>query len=129
MKRFFKGIVASALCVSLLCSAGVKAESVNQPTENSNSEELIIAEIAVPEETVMTNVSRIITNGEVDGNGVRLRAKASSSASVLELMYDGEAVGVNPDKTVTKSGTKWYYLKRMKTGTWGYANASYIIYY
>lgn len=66
-------------------------------------------------------------NGEVMDNGVRLRNKASTSGTILELMYKGEAVSVNITISTTVSG--WYYLKRLKTGTWGWAKADYIYYY
>lgn len=132
MKRIMKGVIAAFLGVSLFCSVNAKAESTDQKTkmvDNTTSEEVVMAEISISKEEVMANVTRIATNGEVDGNGVRLRAKASSTAKVLELMYNGEAVAVNIGKMEEKGNTIWYYLKRIKTGTWGYANSNYIIYY
>lgn len=127
MKRVVKSVIAGILGVSLLCSVNAKAEVTKQASEVS-SEELVAAEIVVPKDVVMQNVARVIANGEVDGYGVRLRKNPSSSATVLELMYDGENVYVNIGKSVVKNGTLWYYLKRMKTGTWGYANGDYILY-
>ncbi len=67
-------------------------------------------------------------NGEVMDNGVRLRKEPSTSATILELMYKGEAVHINI--TISTSGPSgWYYLKRLKTGTWGWAKADFIYYY
>lgn len=64
-------------------------------------------------------------NGEVVANGVRLRAGSSSTATILELMYNGEAVCI--DYGVSASAANgWYYLQRLKTGTWGWASSSYI---
>ena len=132
MNRVLKSIMAGALCLGLLCSVGVNAEaaeSVNKVVESSGSTEMTMAEITIPEEVVMANVARVASNGEVDGNGVRLREKASATATVLELMYNGESVYVNRSKSVIKGNTLWYYLKRIKTGTWGYADSDFITYY
>ena len=132
MNRVLKSIMAGALCLGLLCSVGVNAEaaeSVNKVVESSGSTEMTMAEITIPEEVVMANVARVASNGEVDGNGVRLREKASAPATVLELMYNGESVYVNRSKSVIKGNTLWYYLKRIKTGTWGYADSDFITYY
>lgn len=63
-------------------------------------------------------------NGEVVANGVRLRAGSSSTSTILELMYNGEAVCINYG--AGDGGNGWYYLQRLKTGTWGWASASYI---
>ncbi len=128
MKRILKSIMAGALCLGMLCSISVNAEAANKTAESSVSEEIVMAEITIPKEVVMSNVARVASNGEVDGNGVRLREKASATATVLELMYNGEAVYVNRSKSVTKGNTLWYYLKRIKTGTWGYADSDFITY-
>lgn len=131
MKKILKRIVAGALCVCMLSATNVQAKTMNQTKEvadKTSSEEMVIAQVVVPEEEVMQNIARGILAGEVVGNGVRLREKASSTSTVLELMYDGEAVKVNTSETVDKNGKKWYYVKRVKTGTWGYANSDYIVY-
>lgn len=67
------------------------------------------------------------SNGTVKGDGVRLRKTASTSGTILELMYDGEPLQVTLSKTKTDSkGNIWYYCKRIKTGTKGYVSASYV---
>lgn len=62
----------------------------------------------------------------VKNDGVRLRNAPNNSATVLELMYVGESVTIYINDPCT--GTGWYYLKRTKTGTYGYASSAYIIY-
>ena len=71
------------------------------------------------------STSKKSANGEINGNGVRLRAKPSTSASVLELMYDGEKIWIDWDKYGT-AGLSWYYIQRIKTGTYGWTSASYV---
>lgn len=62
------------------------------------------------------------------GDGVRLRKNPSKSASILELMYKGEVVIINYTKSGTASNAyKWLYVKRMKTGTWGWTYHDYIM--
>lgn len=129
MKRALKNVATVVLCMCLLCFNYVKVDSaVVQKAEETSTEEVVTAKIMVPEEQVMENIARGILDGEVVGNGVRLRAKASTSATVLELMYNGESVRVNTSGTVNKNGIKWYYVKRVKTGTWGYADSEFILY-
>ncbi len=125
MKRVLKCILAGALGISLLCAGGITAEAV---TKSPATEEGVMAEIVISKEQVMSNLTRALEDGEVDGNGVRLREKPSTSSTVLELMYNGEAVIVNTSKTVNKNGIKWYFVKRVKTGTWGYADSDFIYY-
>lgn len=126
-----KSMLMVMLGICLLFVGNVKAEasSVKADATAVETEGYVQATVEVPEETVMSTVARIAANGEVDGDGVRLRAKASSTATVLELMYDGESVAIDLGNSVNKNGKLWYYLKRIKTGTWGYANSDYIIYY
>ncbi len=64
-------------------------------------------------------------NASVTGDGVRLRKSPSKSATILELMYKGESVLINYTKSGKGKGV-WYYVKRMKTGTWGWVSTKYI---
>lgn len=64
-------------------------------------------------------------NGYVVGDGVRLRKGPSLTSTVLELMDKGEVVSINVDKSQLSKG--YYYVKRIKTGTRGYASTKYII--
>ncbi len=62
--------------------------------------------------------------GNVMGDGVRLRKGASLTSTVLELMDKGEIVSIDLDKSRLSKG--FYYVKRLKTGTRGYASTKYI---
>ena len=37
-------------------------------------------------------------------------------------MYNRERVCINYTKSAKESNGKWYYVKRVKTGTWGWVN-------
>ncbi len=63
--------------------------------------------------------------GHVIGDGVRLRKGPSLTSTVLELMEKGEVVSIDVDKSQLSKG--YYYVKRIKTGTRGYASTKYII--
>lgn len=71
-------------------------------------------------------VAAVIANGEVTGDGVRLRSTPSTSGTVLELMYTGEKVHVDTTKITTSGGTKWYYVTRIKNGNSGWVSSAYI---
>lgn len=64
-------------------------------------------------------------NASVMGDGVRLRKSPSKTATILELMYKGEPVLINYTKSSKSKG--WYYVKRIKTGTWGWVDKNYIL--
>ena len=59
-------------------------------------------------------------SGIVLDDGVRLRSGPSTSATILELMYSGESVAV------LSLGNTWSYVRRIKTGTYGYCKTQYI---
>lgn len=128
MRKLKKGIALFIVGVSLFTVGYSSASAAGRQEEvaDNSSEEIVMAEVVVPQEEVFAEVTRAITGGTVDGNGVRLRAAASSGAAVLELMYNKESVSVDKGASVSKNGVLWYYLKRVKTGTWGYANSDYI---
>lgn len=67
-------------------------------------------------------LARSLEDGIVTGDGVRLRKDASANATVLEAMEKNERVIVNTSKTKGK----WRYVKRVKTGTWGWMNTDYL---
>lgn len=73
-----------------------------------------------------TRATVVIPNGEVTGDGVRLRKTPSTSGTVLELMYSGETVFVDKSKATTSGGTKWYYVTRILDGTEGWVSSQYI---
>lgn len=111
MKRKI-GVLLSICClifVSTFMPANVKAAE----TTSEEGGNLVKAEI-VPMSLSQT--------GAVVGNGVRLRAEPNTSSTVLELMYFGESVMIDLDK----STLSFYYIRRDSTGTCGYASTQYI---
>lgn len=127
-KKLFVAVFCA--CAFLAMNTRANADSTTGGVQqNQMNEELVKAEISIPKEEVMNTVSIIIANGAVEGDGVRLRKKPSSSAAVLELMYNGEGVFVDISESVKKNGVLWYNIRRAKTGTWGYTNSAYIDYY
>ncbi len=68
----------------------------------------------------------ISANGNVIGNGVRLRKLPKKTATVLELLYNREYVCINYTKSAQQSSGDWYYVKRVKTGTWGWISNQYL---
>lgn len=103
-------MVIVAPCVS------AKAESAEQVAGET------VAQIVVPEAVVYSNVTHLAADGIVEGDGVRLRKKPSSSSTVLALMYNGEYVNILP----YYSTANWHYVERIKTGVYGYVNKAYI---
>ncbi len=69
---------------------------------------VVICNELVPTADVMMYSNQ---NGSVKGDGVRLRAKPSTSATVLESMSIHEKVCVDMTKSKSKN-YKWYYLKK-----------------
>ena len=69
-------------------------------------------------------------NGEVDGDGVRLRSAPSTDSTILELMYNRDLVLVDfrTSRDVDPSN-QWLYVRRYKTMTWGWVKEDYIYYY
>ena len=130
MKRLV--CMAAVLCLIVLESSSVKAAELpvtvsldqldNISQYDTNGDGLVYATIQT--DSLATSLSSAFQNGEVTNNGVRLRNQPSSTATILELMYNGEAVCINYG--VSSGGSGWYYLERIKTGTWGWASTSYI---
>ena len=130
MKRLV--CMVAVLCLIVLESSSVKAAELpvtispdqldNISQYDTNGDGLVYATIQT--DNLATSLSSSLQNGEVTNNGVRLRNQPSSTAAILELMYNGEAVCINYG--VSSGGSGWYYLQRLKTGTWGWASTSYI---
>ena len=134
----FKGnVLKSLVClVGVLCLIGLESSSVkateapvtitspdqlaNISQYDTNGDGLVYATI----QTSNLASSYVSPNAEVSDNGVRLRNAASSTATILELMYSGETVCINYGVSAGDNG--WYYLQRTKTGTWGWASTRYI---
>lgn len=127
MKTVYRRIGAGLLAAAMLCAAAFSAP-VSEAKSAPETKEAV-AELAVvgADGSIQSPLSLYSTysiyRGKVIGDGVKLRRTASSSGTVLELMYYGEVVTINTDK----SKTNWYYLTRTKTGTKGYASKDYIV--
>lgn len=59
----------------------------------------------------------------IRGDGARLRKEGWDGGAVLELMYNGEKINYYPD--VYGSDPEYNYMRRVKTGTYGYVNHDY----
>lgn len=105
-------------------------EQAMNEAENENEGDVIgvgvivindVANNVIPGSSLLS----ISENGNIVGNGVRLRKSPSVNATILELMYNNEAVCINYTKSSQASG-KWLYVKRVKTGTWGWVKSTYV---
>lgn len=116
-------IVATCLCLVCAFPINVQAQTLNSESEETEHEYVT--------GKVMINTSRALgdPNADVYGDGVRLRSGPSTSYSILELMYNGEYVSIDFTTSYRQSNGTWYYVKRIKTGTWGWAKADYIFYW
>ena len=56
---------------------------------------------------------------------VRLRNNPNTNSKILELMYSGELVWIDWSK-YGKGGLEWFYVQRLKTGTYGWVSKEYI---
>ena len=65
--------------------------------------------------------------GIIVGDGVRLRKKPNKTATILELMYDGERVYVYPQISAEDGNGNWVYIRRNKTDTTGWVSADCIL--
>ena len=115
-----KKMMIMVLCVAIVLAGNMQASAM--VTAVVMVEGVVICNELVPTADVMMYSNQ---NGSVKGDGVRLRAKPSTSATVLESMSIHEKVCVDMTKSKSKN-YKWYYLKRVKTGTWGWVKAEYI---
>ena len=102
-------------------------EQALDEAKNENKEDIIgIGVISIQNDIRETFLSeRIYENASIVGDGVRLRKKPNQNAEILELMYNNETVCIN----YTKSKgiyRNWLYVKRVKTGTWGWVKQIYV---
>ncbi len=69
----------------------------------------------------------IMPNATIVGDGVRLRSEPSSTSTVREVLYYGEDVILNVAASTMYSDGTWLYVQRVKTGTWGWVSAQYVL--
>lgn len=125
--------VAGSVCgISTYQAISAKTKEVEKScfTSTEGEETTSNVQLAVVNTDGMISMSPVSCysvgiGGRVTGDGVRLRKEASLTSTVLELMDKGEVVSINFDKSKLSKG--YYYVKRVKTGTRGYASVKYIM--
>lgn len=126
MRTGYRRAGAMLLAAAMLCAVAFSAPVSEAKTDETDGavEQLAVvtADGALCESPLALYSTATTKTGHVVGDGVKLRKSASSSGTVLELMYYGEVVKVDKSKAVGN----WYYLTRSKTGTKGYASKDYI---
>lgn len=137
LRKMVGMLVVAASIVSMVSVQDVSASQTTQTSyetmeepilqEDMSDDELVEGIIAESISTTIGNtVSCCSNNGFVKGDGVRLRKKPSTTATILELMESGEKVLINQTKSKPQNG-KWYFVQRKQTGTWGWVKGTYII--
>lgn len=121
-KNLFKGILALVAAVIIFNVSGLCANA--QEVREIKLNEVASIQLLSVEDTYGYGIVTISdeANAEVIGDGIALRREPSLSADILERLYDGELVRVD----FSKHNNDWVYLKRLKTGTWGWAAQEYI---
>lgn len=103
--------------LAIIVSISVNGTLVNAAENKEVTEQHYVVGYIFPSSTYSFD-----EDGLVWADGLRLRTEPNTNSTILELMYFGEEVLINLDK----STMTFYYVKRVKTGTKGYANAQYI---
>lgn len=112
IKKIRLSLLVFILCFSSIGSIPVfAAESDEFGVENDN---YVVGYIVAP--------MAFSENGTVTGNGVNLRREPNTNSTILEKMYWGEQVIIDLDN----STMTFYAVKRVQTGTKGYASRDYI---
>lgn len=110
MKKYIISLLAFALCFNFI--GGTKVFAAEKETlENEN---YVVGYV--------TATMECSTDGTVVADGVNLRKEPNTSSTILEKMYWGEEVLIDLDN----STMTFYAIKRVKTGTYGYASRDYI---
>lgn len=127
MRTGYRRTGAMLLAAAMLCAVAFSAPVSEAKTDETDGvvEQLAVvtADGTLSQSPLPVYGTTSTKTGNVVADGVKLRKTASSSGTVLELMYYGEVVKVDR----SKSTTNWYYLTRSKTGTKGYASKDYIL--
>ena len=127
MRKMEKRMIGLVLALTLLVAEAVFASAAELPDVQTGQQvETLSSDNSTLEEGFEYGVVQPPkTRSMVVEDGVRLRQGPSTSAPVLELMYYGEKVII--DRTTSDKVPGWYYLKRLNTGTWGWASSDYIM--
>lgn len=131
-KRILKLFCSMILCACFIMNMSFIAEAkgIEDGAEEISSNEEGFKYARVIFDTDSTVDSDPEYNGEVDGDGVRLRSAPSTDSTILELMYNRDLVYVDFATSRRVDRTReWLYVRRNKTMTWGWAKDEYIYYY
>lgn len=121
MKKFKKIIamcLATVMAMSVMCVGAFAAEP-------EVSESLIIDDEEISLNALIDG-KQFIGSGYINGNGVNLRAGASTSYTSLGLMYSGDQVAVYSDTT---SSAPWWIVVVTSgncKGKTGYVHINYV---
>lgn len=137
MKRKARRLVATSMAVLLGVMFLMPYTYTAAKTETENVQELEPGLTAAQEAGtarfafVTTEASAEVqalaatnADGEITGDGVRLRSGPSSTSSILEVMYNGELVILRG-----LSNPNWPKIKRCKTSTVGYVSKKYVVFW
>ena len=126
-KRILAGFMSLLLAGSMMTSNVLTyaAETGNAPADNVQNCEIQILSTDVEHNRSLARVTTHTANGEIINNGVRLRKSPSTSATILELMYDGELIWIDWS-AYGSAGLNWHRVQRIKTGTYGWVSKSYV---
>ena len=123
-KRFLAMTAALMLCFGLVNLPEITVKAAE--TLEAEAQEEYPGDVIGTATINLTQTYAIGENGNIKGDGARLRKRPKKTATVLELMYNGEHVCINYTKSASESNGNWYYVKRVKTGTWGWVYHSYL---
>lgn len=129
LRRKIKILGCFIMCAFLVFVLNVSAyaQTVKVQENITTDDKYVTARVIIGNGTSTSSNSD--ANADVNADGVRLRSGPSQDYSVLELMYYGEYVRIDFTTSYSQSDGTWYYVKRIKTGTWGWVKAEYIYYW
>ena len=129
-QKFLGVVCALVLCISMItegdmvCAQASTSENYGI-SENLEQKSVITGELVGSD--VVVNSLNDSHYGVIVGDGVRLRKKPNKTATILELMYDGEEVYVYPQISAEDGNGKWTYIRRYKTNTTGWVSNDCIL--
>lgn len=126
MKGIKRRMLALMLALAMLAAEAVMVSAAELPEASTYQDE----GIALSNTNPATGFSYGIvqppkTRSTVVGEGLRLRSGPSTSYPVIEIMDYGDTVVIDWSTSSQVSG--WYFVKRLATGTWGWASSDYIL--
>ena len=119
MKKFMALVCVAVMVFGNFGSVGKAQAAGPQGSDGEGYAVLRVISYDV-ESGVSLAVVQAASTGKVMGDGINLRLEPSTSAAILEQMYNGEYV------SILGKSSGWYHLKRLKTGTVGWAASKYI---